>query len=231
MTQIPRTGLTFPGGRKVYQTDSGEFAISERGLWRPGCFQTLEAAKKAFKLSDMVLQMLQKEALALDPIWGKITLEQVQSASRGRIKKRGVIKVPPAVIAAAEKIKLQNYKTNTPAQFQIHPLHDQSAELMMQNLADILDINRARLDYVYFSVCKGAEEHVDMLDANIFENRTFVIPVILPTGRSIIQAEQQKRTAELFTVYEFNHERPHAMYLEDTNSGCVVIMVAVKKEQ
>jgi hypothetical protein len=53
--------------------------------------------------------------------------------------------------------------------------------------------------------------------------------VILPPGRNIITAEDATADVELFHVYEFNHEKIHSMTVEDTTSGCVVIMVAIKK--
>lgn len=86
-----------------------------------------------------------------------------------------------------------------------------------------------KLDFVYFSVCKGAEPHIDLLDKNKFEPTTFVVPIILPNGESIITAEDERIVVELNNIYEFNHEKIHSMVLEDTESGCVVIMVAVLK--
>ena len=86
-----------------------------------------------------------------------------------------------------------------------------------------------KLDFVYFSVCKGAAPHIDLLDKNKFEPTTFVVPIILPNGESIITAEDERIVVELNNIYEFNHEKIHSMVLEDTESGCVVIMVAVLK--
>lgn len=99
----------------------------------------------------------------------------------------------------------------------------------MQRIADKVKIDVNKLDFVYFSVCKGAEPHVDKLDPTMFESRTFVIPVVLPAGKSVITAENESIEVKLNHIYEFNHEKVHSMELEDTNSGCTVIMVAVKK--
>lgn len=55
------------------------------------------------------------------------------------------------------------------------------------------------------------------------------MPLILPKGVSTLVAQGVRVQAELFHVYEFNHEEVHALELEDTESGCVVVMVAVKR--
>jgi hypothetical protein len=147
------------------------------------------------------------------------------------IKDLGVVAVPAAVIEAAASIKLQNYKTNTPKRFQVQPLHERGAWELMQQLAVLAQVPQERLDFVYFSVCKGAEPHVDALDWTVFEPRTLVVPIILPSGTSTITANGDTIVAKLGHVYEFNHELLHSMELEDTESGCVVVMVAVKREQ
>jgi hypothetical protein len=85
------------------------------------------------------------------------------------------------------------------------------------------------LDFVYFSVCKGAEPHTDLLSPEKFEDTTYVVPVILPRGQSIITAENWKSEVCVGGIYEFDHTKVHSMTLEDLESGCVVVMVAVKK--
>ena len=157
------------------------------------------------------------------------------------IRSHGAVNVGPAVVQSADSIKLQNYKTNTPKTFQVQPLHVQDAATLTQELADRIKVPVERLDFVYFSVCQGAEEHIDLLDPSVFESRTFVIPVILPQGDNIIVAKDtagpdgivptHATFVKLNHIYEFNHEKPHSMYVQDTESGCVVIMVAIKKEQ
>lgn len=129
----------------------------------------------------------------------------------------GQIEVPSTVVENAEKIKYENYRTNTPSKFQIR---DESNVDLMMHVSRRIGIASLKLDFVYFSVCKGAEPHVDLLDPAIFEPRTFVIPVILPSGKSVITAEDEQVVAELNCMYEFNHEKIHSMELEDTNSGC-----------
>lgn len=157
------------------------------------------------------------------------------------IQHHGAVTVGPAIVQAADSIKLQNYKTNTPKNFQVQPLHTEDAAALMQELAERIKVPVAQLDFVYFSVCKGAEEHTDFLDPSVFESRTFVIPVILPPGNNLIVAYGEPDSkgirpthatfVELNHVYEFDHEKPHSMHVQDTESGCVVIMVAVKKSQ
>lgn len=146
-----------------------------------------------------------------------------------KIQCHGSIAVPLTIICNAETIKFDNYKTNTPKKFQICAFDDEEDNLFLRRLAKNLEIDKARLDFVYFSVCKGAEPHIDLLDPAVFEPRTFVIPVILPEGKSVITAEDEKVVVKLNNIYEFNHEKVHSMELEDIESGCVVIMVAVKK--
>lgn len=84
------------------------------------------------------------------------------------------------------------------------------------------------LENLYFSAARGAEPHTDLLDPAVFTPRILVIPVILPSGRTVIEAQGVEAVAEIGGVYEFDHERTHSMRVEDEESGCVVIMVAVK---
>jgi len=140
----------------------------------------------------------------------------------------GIIDVPEQIAINAESIKLQSYKTNTPKKFQVHAVSSADS-LLMDRIATVVGVDKNRLDFVYFSVCKGAEPHTDLLDPNVFEPRTFVIPVVLPKGTSIITAEDEEAVVSLNHVYEFNHKKIHSMVLEDNTSGCAVIMVAVKK--
>ncbi len=140
----------------------------------------------------------------------------------------GEMSVPERITANAETIKFANYKTNTPAKFQIKAISEDDTDLM-DNLSSKIGVDKASLDFVYFSVCKGAEPHVDLLDPANFEPRTFVIPVVLPQGKSVITAEDEQVEVKLNHIYEFNHEKIHSMTLEDNESGCTVIMVAVKR--
>lgn len=143
-----------------------------------------------------------------------------------KIKCHGKIGIHAQVRWNADTIKFENYTVNTPAKFHVR---DDFDTMFKFHLASHLDIEYANLDFVYFSVCKGAEPHVDQLDPAIFTDKTFVIPVILPKGKSVITAEDEETVVKLDHIYEFNHEKVHSMILEDVESGCVVIMVAVKK--
>ena len=136
----------------------------------------------------------------------------------------GKVAIPQGVILNANKIKYEHYKVNTPSKFQVHSLDD---TLLIETISSLIGIQKEKLDYVYFSVCQGAEPHIDLLDPNKFTNTTYVIPVILPLGDSIIVAETQREKVQVGGVYKFNHTKTHSMELDDTSSGCVVIMVAV----
>jgi hypothetical protein len=141
-----------------------------------------------------------------------------------------MVQIPQAVIDAADTIKHLNYKTSTPAKFKTHLLTEDIAGGLMAEVADIIGIDKSRLDYVYFSCSQGAEPHTDVLPVEKFESTTFVIPVILPKGKSVIFAKEASQEVQVGKIYEFNHEETHSMTLEDKESGCVVIMVAVLHE-
>ena len=147
------------------------------------------------------------------------------------IKFHGFLKIPQGVIDAADPIKHLNYRTTTPVRFRKNTLTADIAGGLMEELAWLIGVSSDRLDYVYFSVARGAEPHVDQLDPQVFTSHTWVIPVILPKGHTRIFAENDVMVAMLGGVYEFNHERVHSMTVEDQDSGCVVIMVALKTEQ
>lgn len=141
----------------------------------------------------------------------------------------GRVDIPDAVIAAADPIRMLNYKTTTPARFQKNTLTADIAGPLLDDIADRIGVDRERLDYVYFSAAQGAEPHTDMLDPAVFESNTYIIPVILPAGRTVIMADGMEVVAELGEIYEFNHEVTHGMTVEDTESGCVLIMVAIRR--
>lgn len=141
----------------------------------------------------------------------------------------GIVSIPNSVIEAAEPIKMLNYKTTTPAKFRKNYLTEDIAGELMEEIAERINIAKHRLDYVYFSVAQGAEPHTDLLDPELFTSTTFVIPVILPSGRTVIEAGKGRKVVEVGGIYEFNHEETHSMTVEDTASGCVVIMVAIKR--
>jgi len=145
-----------------------------------------------------------------------------------KIKYHGVLPhVPEAILEHANTIKLENYKTNTPTAFQKH--QPDNIEFTKQ-LAKAIDYPPASIDWVYFSVCKGAKTHVDEL-GDKFTDTTFVIPIIVPKGRSTITAEYESMSVRCRGIYEFNHNKEHSMELEDTESGCVVIMAAIRSKQ
>jgi hypothetical protein len=146
-----------------------------------------------------------------------------------RITYHGKVFIPQSVTDHADKIKLENYKVNKPKSRDFKIRHLEGCDDLMEQLAEIAKVPRGRLDYVYFSCCKGAEPHEDNLNPDKFEDTTYVVPVIVPKGKSVIEADGKEMEVTLGGVYQFDHTKTHSMYLEDTESGCVVIMVAVLK--
>jgi hypothetical protein len=132
------------------------------------------------------------------------------------IIEHGSVTIPASIIQHADSIKLDNYKTNTPKTFQKVAQVTQDGLLLMDELAKLVDVPADKLDYVYFSVCKGAVEHVDELPESKFTDTTFVIPVILPQGKSIITALDAEAEVSVGKVYEFDHTKRHSMILEDS---------------
>lgn len=145
------------------------------------------------------------------------------------MKHHGTVYVPNCFWQYADTIRHENYKTNTPKHFQKHQPYGAYTEDFLERLGNKVGRDPAKLDLVYFSVAKGAEPHVDQLDHDKFEDTTFIIPVILPKGKSIIYADGASWEAKLDEVVEFDHTQTHSMTLEDHETGCVVLMVAVKK--
>jgi hypothetical protein len=150
------------------------------------------------------------------------------ASSAPLIKFHGHVEATTGMLFDADTIKKLSYKVTSPTKFEVRNLEGLHTEPFMDNLAALVGIDREKLDFVYFSVCTGAEPHTDSLDHQKFTPTTFVVPIVLPKGRSVITSEEEEKEVELFGVYEFNHERTHSMVLEDNESGCVVVMVAVK---
>lgn len=165
---------------------------------------------------------------------GKINPELLRAlepfARSTKITQLGPVTVGAELVRAAETIKRQHYRVNTPKQFQGERLSLYHGAVLMWELANMVKVHPSRLDYVFFSVCSGAEEHVDALDPAKFEPTTLVVPIVLPPGRNVITAEDESVEVKLNHVYQFDHEKPHSMVLDDNESGCVVVMVAVKRE-
>lgn len=139
----------------------------------------------------------------------------------------GSVFVPPQVFQAAYELRLENYKVNTPKKFQVRHLHTEHSLQLMGDLAQIAGVPMNKIDYVYFSCCLGAEEHTDALDAKKFTAKTLIVPVVVPPGKATLWADGMETQMQANHVYEFNHERPHSLTLEDTTSGCTVIMASV----
>lgn len=140
----------------------------------------------------------------------------------------GKIEIPQGLLDHADAIKFENYKVNKPGKGQVrHKLIEYMR--FTEDLRRLVGLPAERLDFVYFSCCKGAEPHVDQLPSEKFHDTTYVIPVVLPRGRSVITAEGCEAVVELGGVYQFDHTKVHSMKLEDTDSGCVVIMVAIRR--
>lgn len=147
----------------------------------------------------------------------------------GRINHYGAVEVPDAVIQAADKVKLQSYSFTKPVDFDVHSFANlPGGSELIANFSEALEIDPTTLDVVFFSCCSGAEMHTDKLDPNKFTSTTYVIPVILPkTGKAILFTGSEEENVKLFNIYEFNHEEPHGLWLDDTESGCVVLMIGV----
>ena len=145
----------------------------------------------------------------------------------------GLVSIPKSVTEFSETIKLENFKVTNPKSFRVRRLPKENAEgneEFRDALSREIGIPRNRLDFVYFSAAQGAEPHTDALNPEKFEDTTYVVPVILPRGKSVIIADGQEVVVEVGRVYQFDHTKTHSMTLEDKESGCVVIMTAVKKE-
>lgn len=140
----------------------------------------------------------------------------------------GIVTIPPEVTAAADTIKHENYKVNSPAKFKVRSLD--GCDWLMARLGEVVDVPRERLDCVYFSCCKGAEPHADQLNPAKFTDTTYVIPVVVPSGRSVLVVDGREMDVQLGGIYQFNHGKIHELRLDDTESGCVVIMVGVLQE-
>lgn len=146
-----------------------------------------------------------------------------------KIRNLGYMRIPSSVYEHAWDIRHENYKVNTPTRFRKHSAQTDDVKELLADLGRVVGIAPERFDFVYFSVCRGAEPHVDRLDPAVFTDTTFVIPIIMPKGKSVITAEDERIQVQYGYVYQFDHTRVHSMELTDKESGCVVAMIAVKR--
>lgn len=136
----------------------------------------------------------------------------------------GKIKVNAHVMGVAQSIREENYKVNTPSKYHKHQGKDYTT---IQQLSNLFNCGEGYVDYVYFSSKEGAEAHVDKLSLSKFEDDTIIVPLILPRGKSRLKVGDSIMILEPLLAYKFKHTTIHSLELEDTESGCVLIMAAV----
>lgn len=147
------------------------------------------------------------------------------------INKIGNVLLTSHMTLAADQIKYENYKVNSPYKYKKHTQDVTVGSWFETQLSELVGVDKAKIDWVFFSVCKGAEPHIDMLDENKFHDATYVVPVILPKkGKAVITAEDESMEVTVGGVYQFDHTKIHSMELDDTQTGCVVIMAAILKD-
>ncbi len=147
------------------------------------------------------------------------------------IKNVGKVVLTSHMTLAADEIKYENYKVNSPYKYKKHVQDVTVGSWFETQLAELINVDKRKIGWVFFSACKGAEPHVDMLDENKFHDTTYVVPVILPKkGKAVITAEGDSMEVSVGEVYQFDHTKIHSMLLDDTQSGCVVIMAAILKD-
>ena len=92
-----------------------------------------------------------------------------------------------------------------------------------------IEVSQERLSPVFLSACRGAEPHTDDLDREIYTDTTIVVPLVVPPGTNVFYAGEASEFFNSFYVYSFNHTVKHELILGDQESGCTVLMIAVKK--
>jgi hypothetical protein len=142
------------------------------------------------------------------------------------IKVVGNIIVGAEVMGIAQSIREQNYKVNTPSKYHKHTGNNHP---VIYQLSGMFDCDFNKVDYVYFSSKEGAEPHTDQLSLSKYEEDTILIPLILPRGISTLEVGEWAVTLEPLLAYRFKHTDIHSLKLQDTESGCVMIMAAVLK--
>ena len=85
---------------------------------------------------------------------------QVYGTTYSMIQIVDSMEIPTSVREYAETIKLQSYKTTTPTRFK--KTFGDDFEFKTE-LSKKLNIPVSNLEYVFFSVCAGAEPHIEEL--------------------------------------------------------------------
>lgn len=137
------------------------------------------------------------------------------------IKLVGELMVDFQTMCYAQSIREENYKVNTPSKYQKHCGND---SFIINQLVEIINRDYSLINYVFFSCKEGAEPHTDKLNLSRFDEKTVVIPLILPNGKSRLLVEDETCELQHFLCYEFDHTKVHSLILDDTTSGCVLIM-------
>lgn len=145
------------------------------------------------------------------------------------IHSHGFVSLGDSVIAAANSVRHQNNKVNTPSKFHRNKMDKEEYRHVREQIATFLGVSTDDVDYTYFACASGADEHVDSLDPTLFTNRTIVVPVIVPETASLIvgPVTQELRVG---VAYEIDHTKPHTLAVVG-DTGCVVIMATIRRSQ
>ena len=152
------------------------------------------------------------------------------------IHNHGAIQVPLSVTGYACNVRFEAKRIEREFFPKKHPVNLQDIFWLDRQLGKrVPQIIGRGLDVVIFSCCEGADEHVDKLPKDKFEDTTFLIPLVLPRYTSFLISRDPVASAVdmepllLNTLYEFDHTLPHELSVEDRRGGCVVMMIAIKK--
>jgi hypothetical protein len=82
VTPLPQLGAEHPNGVRVYESDPGEFTVSQHQCRLPGIYATEDAAVAAASLPDAVLYPLtDADVRGIGADYRPITLDEVKAAA------------------------------------------------------------------------------------------------------------------------------------------------------
>lgn len=137
-----------------------------------------------------------------------------------------------AMLRFANLIKGQNNKVNTPRKFQKmtgeNMDDDAGITLMKQIMCERAGIDYQKLDYTLFSCPNGSEPHIDDLDAKVYGEDTWVVPVLMESEATLYTKTDSNKLIR-GGIYKFNHTRLHWLNLEKPAPTVLIMFSELQK--
>lgn len=132
----------------------------------------------------------------------------------------GFYHIPLQLMMKAGEVEKQDNQANEPG-FK-RKVIKQDATALFHSLTTAL--GTLSIEAVLFGCVNGSQPHVDRLDPRFYGAKTLLLPLILPTGESILRVGNDKINLNYNIGYLFDHTVLHSIIHETNGQGCTLLM-------